>query len=153
MLNGYHRQFLRHLDIYRVRFIVIGGQARWFHSWEPTQDLDLWVDISGPNKDQIESALIAWGARYPLHTRQSFQRSSKLRPKVQIHFPEDDALFSNENSEVEQIRAHDGIDLLTSLLELSFDECWTRADERNEGGIAFRTLCKKDLAATHDRSS
>jgi hypothetical protein len=58
MLNEYHLQFLRLLTERGVRFLVIGGQARFAYHGIATRDLDIRVDLSSENGPALEECLV-----------------------------------------------------------------------------------------------
>src|SRR5262245_34500869 len=95
MLNEYQLKFVHHFMRCGVTFLIIGGQARWLLDRQhETRDLDLWVRLGPEDKPKLEHALIAWGTEHPLHTSQNWVAPLRLRPGVQIAFPEyDDVWF------------------------------------------------------------
>jgi hypothetical protein len=55
VVNEYHIQFLRHLARHGVRFLIVGGQARWLADRSHvTRDLDVWVSIATSDKPALE---------------------------------------------------------------------------------------------------
>lgn len=149
MLNGYHIQFLRNLDDYHVRFLVIGGQARWLHWNTPTRDLDVWVDISDANRPALEKSLIAWKKRYPIHTQETMEPPLPIRPKVLIQFPDRDNVyyFQTDEGGIGEIKYEDRVDVLFSadVKGLEFEECFQRSVLHQVDGIDIRCLAETDL--------
>ena len=123
-MNEYHLQFLRQLLSRGVRFLVIGGQARFVHHGTITRDLDLWVDVSLQNRPQLVQCLIAWKLEYPVHY---FADISALRPGVQIRSPDADVWFMGRDKQPVELLVADGIDILTSIGDADFDEYYPRA--------------------------
>src|SRR6266478_6082500 len=120
MLNEYHLQFLRILHGHRVRFLVIGGQARYTHLGAPTRDLDVWVDISPKNRPALDRSLVEWKAKYPIHTLMDISQPLALRPNVQIKFPDANVWFERSDGQPSEISVQDGIDVLTSIGQADF---------------------------------
>lgn len=147
MLNGYHLKFLRHLIKCGVRFLIVGGQARNLLFGTHTKDLDVWVDLSDSNRPVLDDALIAWAEEHPSHTRLSWTTPLQLRPRVQIKFPDQYAMYMSESNEIVEIKLEDGIDVLTSLSGLDFNECMDRSIVHRTSVGEVRHLCASDLDA------
>jgi hypothetical protein len=152
MLNEYHLQFLRLFADRGVRFLVIGGQARFAHFGTPTRDLDLWVDLSPKNRQPLEQALVDWKAKYPIHTLMDILRPLALRPKVQIKFPDADAWFKRQDGEFAEILVQDGIDILTSIGDADFDFYYERAATKVIDGINIPFLGADDIDVISPRA-
>ena len=88
MLNEYHLQFLHHLMDHGVRFLIVGGQARYVHHGNRTRDLDLWVDISVGSRPALEKALVEWSKKNPAHTHRPVTSPINFSPKGQQKFPD-----------------------------------------------------------------
>ena len=151
MLNEYHIKFLHHFGKYDVAFLIIGGQARHFlDSSHQTNDLDIWVRLQPGDIMRLENALVAWANEHPQHAiSQRLVPPLRLRPDVQIKFPEIDGVWFldlDENSREQGTR--DGIDVLTSLYDLDFDECMRRAGQFDARGVTVFSLCRSDLDRT-----
>jgi hypothetical protein len=145
LLNDYHLQFLELLNSRSVRYLVIGGQARFAHFGTPTRDLDLWVDVSPKNRPSLEAALVDWKTKYPIHTLLDLSHPVALRPKVQIKFPDADVWFAKRNGELAEILAQDGIDVLTSIGESDFEFYYDRAAIKALDNIDVPFLAADDL--------
>jgi hypothetical protein len=152
MLNEYHLQFLRLFDEHHVRYLVIGGQARFVYFGTPTRDLDVWVDISQRNRPALDNCLAEWKARHPVHTMLDFSFPLALRPNVQIKFPDADALFLGSDAEPAEILAQDGIDILTSIGDADFEIYFARSTTKAAFGIDVTFLSLADLETISPRS-
>jgi hypothetical protein len=147
MLNEYHLQFLRLCSDRDVRYLVIGGQARFAYFDTPTRDLDLWVDISPKNRPALDHCLVAWKAKYPTHTLADISLPLALRPKVQIKFPDADVWYLRSDGEPAEISALDGIDILTSIGEADFELYYQRASTKVVDGLNIVFLAGDDIDA------
>jgi hypothetical protein len=143
-LNEYHLQFLRSMVRGGVRFLVIGGQARFVHHGTITRDLDLWVDISAQNRPQLVRCLMAWKAEYPVHY---FADISALRPGFQIKIPDADVCFMGRDNRPAELLVADGIDILTSIGDADFNEYYDRAVLKSIDGQDVPFLSSDDLDA------
>jgi hypothetical protein len=146
-LNAYQLQFLQMLIKRSVRFLIIGGQTRFFYHGTPTRDLDLWVDISPSNKLALQTFLVMWAAKYPLHSNADFTIPIPLRPNVQIKFPDADVWFMGIDDKPTPITPDDGIDILTSVNEADFGEYFGRAKTVRVNGMNLPFLSVNDLDA------
>lgn len=152
MLNEYHIKFLHHLVEHDVAFLIIGGQARHFlDASHRTCDLDIWLRVRQRDNAKLERALVAWAKEHPQHARyQNLTPPLPLRLGVQIQFPETDGVyFLDRSGGVGEVGTREGIDLLTSLRDLDFDECMRRALLHDVDGVTVYSLCPADL----DRAS
>ena len=148
MLAPYHRKFLRHLLANNVRFIIVGGQARRIiNPSHHTIDLDIWARLSDDcDKLKLARALVAWINEHPQHSSINIAQSLDLRHNCQIHFPEFDGVcFLDDSHLIQRIDAADGVDLLTSIAGLDFDDCVTRATSIEIEDIRVISLAAADL--------
>lgn len=144
-LNEYHLEFLRLLVSLKVRFLIIGGQARYIHLGRSTHDLDLWTDISDQNKFALEQSLSIWKRRYPVHTLSDLSPPIALRPNLQIKFPDADAWYMGSDGKPAEILTKNEIDVLTSVGEADFDACFARAVAVQVDGLDVSFLAAVDL--------
>jgi hypothetical protein len=151
MLNDYHLQFLHLLHHRGARFLVIGGQARYAHFGTPTQDLDIWVDISAKSRPALDHCLVSWKEEHSLHTLMCVSHPLELRPNVQIKFPDADALYLKSNGEMAEISAEDG-DILTSIGEADFESYYDRASQKLVHGLKLPFLAVDDIEAISPRT-
>jgi hypothetical protein len=151
VLNDYHLQFLELLNRRNVRFLVIGGQARFAHFGTATRDLDLWVDISSKNRPSLDLALVEWNEKYRIHTLIEISHPLALRPNVQFKFPDADAWFQKRDGEFAEILVQEGIDVLTSIGEFAFDLYYERAATKTVDGQNVAFLAAEDIEAISPR--
>ncbi len=153
MLSDYHIQFLHHLATHGVRFLIVGGQARWLSDRaHKTRDLDVWVSVADADKPDLERAIVAWSQAHPAHTAMPLQAPLALRPAVQIAFPDcDGVLYFDQKREMRELLTADRIDVLTSLAGMDFEECFVRAVSQDVEGVEVGVMCDADLekAAEH----
>jgi len=147
MLNPYQKQFLQNFLSHRVRFVVIGGMARFHYHDIPTRDLDVLVDI-GATRLATEHALLAWATRYPAHTLRDMTPPLALRPMVQVKFPDDVCLYMDEGGEIREIAPEDGVDILTTIPVGDFDDLYLRSKVVMLSGLVLRMLSHEDLENT-----
>jgi hypothetical protein len=153
MLNEYHVQFLRLLNEQGVRYLVIGGQARFAHCAEPTKDLDIWVDISAGNRPPLERCMADWKAKHPMHTLLDMTPPLEFRRNVQIKFPDADAWFMGRDNQPTEILAENGIDVLTSVGDADFDAYFAGAVTMQVDGLDVPFLAAADLEIISPSSS
>ena len=54
--------FWRTLNAYKVRYIMVGGLATFFHGYNRvTQDVDMWIDDTLENRQKLRQAFKALG--------------------------------------------------------------------------------------------
>jgi hypothetical protein len=147
MLNDYHIQFLHHLAGYSVRFLIVGGRARWLSERaHKKRDLDVWVGVADTDKPALERALVAWSQAHPTHTAKPLQAPLQLRPEVQIAFPDCDGVaYMDRSGVIRELSTGDRIDELTTLSGMDFEDCFARAVQHDVDGIAVRAMCAADL--------
>ncbi len=148
MINEYQQQFLERIDANRVRYLVIGGQARSVHFGSSTFDLDVWVDIDDANLPALGRSLVGWVDRYPAHWFTTLVAPLALRPGLQFKFPDvDGCLFLSADGELADIDTTNGIDVLTSVTGADFGECYSRRLTSVVGGLGVPFLGAADLDA------
>jgi hypothetical protein len=153
VLNDYQIQFLHHLATHGVRFLIVGGQARWLSDrGHKTRDLDVWVSVADADKPALERALVAWSQVHPAHTAMPLQAPLPLKPERQIAFPDCDGVaYMDRSGVIQELSTDDRIDVLTSLVGMDFEDCFARAVQRDVEGVVVRVMCDADLhdAAEH----
>ena len=104
MLSRDFKQFVELLNTNDVKYLVVGGYAVALHGHPRyTKDLDVWIELSPGNADRILSALDKFGLG-----------SLNLKP--------DD--FLEENQIIQLGYPPNRIDLLTTLKDLKFEDCY-----------------------------
>jgi hypothetical protein len=83
MLSKDFKEFIELLNIHSVRYLVVGGYAVAFHGYPRyTKDLDVWIELSPENADNVIKALEEFGFG-----------SLGIKPD---DFLEDDQIFQNQ---------------------------------------------------------
>ncbi len=109
-----------------VRYLTIGGYGMRCHGFDRTTfDLDLWVDRSAQNASQIASVI------------------EQLAPDHAPNGANWCDVFQLDECLVEYPSIGPGkeVDILTSLGEMDFDECYARSTVSNVDGVSHRALC------------
>lgn len=124
-MNSDFKELLKIFAQYQVKYLVIGGYAVAKHA-EPryTKDLDIWINNSRANAEQIFQALKEFGAPLNDVTVEDFTIPTLV---FQIG--------------IEPSR----IDILMGLKELDFDECWERRSIAKIGEIEICFISLDDL--------
>lgn len=114
MLSKDFKEFIELLNDNRVKYLVVGGYAVAFHGHPRyTRDMDIWIELSPDNSDKILDALKEFGFG-----------SLGLKP--------DDFLESNQV--VQLGYPPNRIDILTTLKDLNFDDCYkTKVEVKIQG--------------------
>lgn len=124
-MNQDFRDILSALSAADARFLVVGAYAVSVHA-EPraTGDLDIWVEPTSANADNVYRALQSFGA--PLHELTSADLAT---PDVvfQIGLPPR------------------RIDILTSITGVTFAEAWAERVEAHYGDVPFPVIGREAL--------
>lgn len=104
MLSRDFKEFIELLNANEVKYMVVGGYAVALHGHPRyTKDLDVWIELSPGNADRILSVLDKFGLG-----------SLNLKP--------DD--FLEENQIIQLGYPPNRIDLLTTLKDIKFEDCY-----------------------------
>ena len=94
---------------------------------------------------KLDTVVDGWVRDHPQHAV-TLGPGRQWRPNVQVHFPDGDGvLFFDQSNNIREINVKDGIDVLTSLHGLDFDECISRAYRNEVDGMTIHSLCPDDL--------
>jgi hypothetical protein len=147
LLSAYHKKFIKVLHQAGVDFLIVGGQAGFLHFGKSTKDLDIWAPIDGDRASKLEQALKGWISKHPMHNDAIAYAIGPLalRLQMQIHIPMDDAWYEGDDGETLEIKVEDGIDILTSMAEMVFDDCFARSNFVSLVGCSFRYFSVEDL--------
>ncbi len=105
MLSKDFKEFIELLNINRVRYLVVGGYAVALHGHPRyTKDLDVWVELTLENADNILKALEQFGFGSLDLTQTDFMETDQI---IQLGYPPN------------------RIDILTSLKGISFNDCFS----------------------------
>ena len=130
ILNPDFTDFLISLEKYKVRYIVVGGYAVIYHGYQRTTgDLDVWVELSSDNYDNLQKAFADFGLSFFDVTKEKFLNLSDFdvftfgRPPVSI-------------------------DLLTAVTGLDFKEAYDHSSVVKYDDIYVRMIDIRDLKIT-----
>lgn len=125
MLNKDFKEFIQLLNENKVRYLIVGGYAVAFHGHPRyTKDLDVWIELSQDNANKILDALEKFGFG-----------SLGLKP--------DDFL---ENNQIIQLGyPPNRIDILTTLKDLKFEDCYKTRVEVGIQGLQINFIDVENL--------
>lgn len=104
MLSKDFREFISLLNEHDVRYLVVDGYAVAFHGYPRyTRDLDIWVEISPDNADNVLNALGEFGFGSLGLKATDFLESDQI---IQLGYPPN------------------RIDILTTLTNINFENCY-----------------------------
>ena len=113
MLNKDFREFIESLNSNKVKYLVVGGYAIAFHGHPRyTKDLDIWLELSEENAQNMISALEDFGFGSLGVTQNDFLHLGMV---VQLGYPP---------NRIDLINAPDGVDFLEcyeSKIEVEID--------------------------------
>lgn len=104
MLSKDFKEFLELLNENKVKYLVVGGYAVAFHGHPRyTRDIDVWIELSPDNANNILNALKEFGFGSLGLKPDDFLESDQI---IQLGYPPN------------------RIDILTSLKDLKFEDCY-----------------------------
>ena len=104
MLSKDFKEFLELLNENKVKYLVVGGYAVAFHGHPRyTKDIDVWIELSPDNANNIMNALKEFGFGSLGLKPEDFLESDNI---IQLGYPPN------------------RIDILTSLKDLKFEDCY-----------------------------
>jgi hypothetical protein len=104
MLSKDFKEFLELLNENKVKYLVVGGYAVAFHGHPRyTKDIDVWIELSPDNANNILNALKEFGFGSLGLKPDDFLESDQI---IQLGYPPN------------------RIDILTSLTDLKFEDCY-----------------------------
>ncbi len=104
MLSKDFKEFIKLLNKYRVKYLVVGGYAVAFHGHPRyTKDLDIWIESSIDNATSVLKALDEFGFGSLGLSLEDFLAANQI---IQLGFPPN------------------RIDLLTSAAGVDFETCY-----------------------------
>ena len=127
------REFFALLNEYKVRYLVIGGFAYSYYA-EPryTKDIDIWIDISNNNINQVLTAIrIFWNADSGL------KREDLQNPDVIVQLGD----------------APVRIDIMTSIEGVNFDDAWVNKVQCKFDDILINFISLDELIINKEASS
>src|SRR5262245_1768548 len=119
------REFLKLLNVKRVKYLLIGGYAVVYHGFpRATGDIDIWVETSAKNAERVERAVREFGFDVENLHRELFEKPDQI---VRMGVP--------------PMR----IELVTTISGVTFDNCYRRRTVDRVDGIKVSVLSLKDL--------
>jgi hypothetical protein len=104
MLSKDFKEFLELLNVNKVKYLVVGGYAVAFHGHPRyTKDIDVWIELSPDNANNIMNALKEFGFGSLGLKPDDFLESDQI---IQLGYPPN------------------RIDILTTLKNLKFEGCY-----------------------------
>ena len=121
------RDFIRELNNYDVKYILVGGYSVILHGYSRTTgDMDIWVDRTIGNYNRIKLAFLNYGM--PV-----------------FDMTEDKFLYDSETDVFTFGRPPSSIDIMTIVKGLDFEECYDSAVFFEEDGLQIRTIDRNNL--------
>lgn len=127
MLNPDFRDMLSELSDSQAKYIIVGAYALAAHGYpRATGDIDIWVDATPENAENVLAALAKFGAPLDQITVADLSAPGLV---FQIGI------------------APRRIDILTSITAVEFSEAWKRKQEIDVDGISVPILAEEDFLA------
>jgi Nucleotidyltransferase of unknown function (DUF6036) len=125
MLSKDFKEFIELLNAHNVRYLVVGGYAVAFHGYPRyTKDLDVWIELSPENANNVIQALDAFGFGSLGLKPEDFLESDQI---IQLGYPPN------------------RIDILTTLKEIKFEDCYNQRIEIQIQGIKTNFIDLENL--------
>jgi hypothetical protein len=125
VLNSDFREFIELLNANNVRYLIVGGYAVGFHGYPRyTKDLDVWIEISNENAENIVAALNQFG-----FGAVNFKAIDFLNPEefIQLGYPPN------------------RIDLITSCEGVNFSDCYASKMQIEINGLKIDFIDHENL--------
>ena len=125
MLSKDFKEFIELLNVHSVRYLVVGGYAVAFHGYPRyTKDLDVWIELSPENAENVINALEEFGFGSLGLKTEDFLESDQI---IQLGYPPN------------------RIDILTTLKEINFKDCFKAKIEIEIQGIKINFIDLENL--------
>lgn len=125
MLSKDFKEFIELLNGHNVRYLVVGGYAVAFHGYPRyTKDLDVWIELSAQNADNVMKALNEFGFGGLGLKSEDFLESDQI---IQLGYPPN------------------RIDILTTLKEINFEDCYKARVEVDIQGLKINFIDLENL--------
>jgi hypothetical protein len=125
MLNKDFREFIELLNEHNVRYLVVGGYAVAFHGYPRyTKDIDIWIELTLQNAENILEALKEFGFGSLGLSPDDFLEGDQI---IQLGYPPN------------------RINILTTLTELTFEDCYKRRVEFEIEGVHINFIDLENL--------
>jgi hypothetical protein len=118
-------EFLRLLNSYDVKYLLVGGYAVGFYGYvRATADMDVWIKAEKENASRVVAVLQEFGFAVP-----------DLKPE----------LFERENQVVRMGVPPVRIEILTTISGVTFDECYERRWVERWDNVEVSVISLSDL--------
>ena len=125
MLSKDFKEFIELLNVHSVRYLVVGGYAVAFHGYPRyTKDLDVWIELSPENADNVIKALEEFGFGSLGIKPDDFLESDQI---IQLGYPPN------------------RIDILTTLKKIKFEDCFKERIEIEIEGVKINFIDLENL--------
>ena len=125
MLSKDFKEFIELLNGHNVRYLVVGGYAVAFHGYPRyTKDLDVWIELSAQNADNVIKALNEFGFGGLGLKSEDFLESDQI---IQLGYPPN------------------RIDIVTTLKEINFEDCYKARVEVDIQGLKINFIDLENL--------
>ena len=125
MLSKDFKEFIELLNAHSVRYLVVGGYAVAFHGYPRyTKDLDVWIELSPENADNVIKALEEFGFGSLGIKTDDFLEDDQI---IQLGYPPN------------------RIDILTTLKKIKFEDCYNERIEIEIQGVKINFIDLENL--------
>jgi hypothetical protein len=119
------RDFLRLLNSYDVRYLLVGGYAVGYHGYpRATGDMDIWIEMSESNSEKVASAFRDFGMPEEAMT---------------------ESLFLEENTVIRMGVPPVRLEVITSASGVDFNECYSNREVIEIDSILINFISLQDL--------
>jgi predicted nucleotidyltransferase len=119
------KEFLKLLNSHNVRYLLVGGYAVGYHGYpRATGDMDIWIEMSGPNSKKIASAFRDFGM-----------------PDKAVS----EGLFLEANKVIRMGEPPVRLEVITSASGVDFTECFSNREILEIDGIPITFISLEDL--------
>ena len=134
IFNEDFRDFINCFNTYKVKYILVGGYSVILHGYSRTTgDMDLWVERTKENYENIKIAFLHFGMHVFDMTEEVFLNNVYLN------------VFTFG-------RPPSSIDIMVAVKGLNFEECYKNAVYFEEDGLMVRTIYINDLISAKKAS-
>ena len=134
IFNEDFRDFINCFNTYKVKYILVGGYSVILHGYSRTTgDMDLWVERTKENYENIKIAFLHFGMPVFDMTEEVFLNNVYLN------------VFTFG-------RPPSSIDIMVAVKGLNFEECYKNAVYFEEDGLMVRTIYINDLISAKKAS-
>jgi hypothetical protein len=119
------KDFLKLLNSYNVRYLLVGGYAVGYHGYpRATGEMDIWIEISDSNSKKVASAFRDFGMPVEAISENLFLEKNKV---IQMGVP--------------PVR----LEVITSASGVDFDKCYSNREIFEIDGIPINIISLDDL--------